>query len=425
MTMWSLFKLAFRNIFRFKRRTFITFSAVSIGLALLIVIISLMNGIDKQSINNIVNSETSHIKIFRRGYFVKMDEVPMNLTIEDPDEIREWLKDKPEIRQMEKRILFGASLIKGVDELPCLGVAMEPALDPLIFNIKASLLEGSWLESGSSKILIGKDLADDVALKVGDLVTIRMISSSSEESFSWNALDMEVGGIFETGNPNTDGQVIILPLAQTQQALSMGSQVTEIVVRLNVRENTDPKIEIIRKDIEKTLTGKGADIEVFSWKELAGEFLVISKMKTKNSSMIILIMLIIASMGIANTMLMAVLERTREIGMFSAMGMKKSEILLLFLFEGGLIGVLGSMFACILGGLGSWYLEVHGWKLGSGAFSDITASFYPLKNVFYADLTVNVLFMTFIYGTAIALITSFYPALKAARMNPVDALRHI
>jgi putative ABC transport system permease protein len=423
--MWNLFKLAFRNIFRFKRRTFITFSAVSIGLALLIIIITLMNGVDKQSINNIVNSETSHIKIFKRGYFEKKDEIPMDLTIDDADDIRKWLKGRPGIRQIEKRILFGASLIKGVDELPCLGVAMEPDRDPFIFNIKASMQEGSWLEANDSRILIGRGLADDVALKVGDLVTIRLISSSSEESFSWNALDMEVGGIFETGNPNTDGQVIILPLAQAQQALSMGSQVTEIVVRLNVKDNMDPEIETIKNDIEKTLKRTGTDLEAFTWKELAGEFLVISKMKTKNSSMIILIMLVIASMGIANTMLMAVLERTREIGMFSAMGMKKSEILLLFLFEGGLIGVIGSLFACILGGLGSWYLEVHGWKMGSDAFGDITATFYPLKNVFYADLTFDVLVMTFILGTSIAVITSFYPALKAAKLNPVDALRHI
>lgn len=423
--MGSLLKLAFRNVFRFKRRTFITFSAVSIGLALLIIIITLMNGVDKQSINNIVNSETSHIKIFKRGYFEKKDEVPMDLTIENADAIRSRLIGKPEIREMEKRILFGASLIKGVDELPCLGVAMEPERDPDIFNIKASLLRGSWLSPGDTRILIGTGLAGDVGLKVGDRVTIRLISSSNDESFTWNALDVEVGGIFDTGNPNTDGQVIILSLGRAQRALSMGSRVTELVVRLNVKDNMAPEIETIKKEIQQILDEGGTDHQAFSWKELAGEFLVISKMKTRNSSLIILIMLVIASMGIANTMLMTVLERTREIGMLSALGMKKSDILTLFILEGGIIGMLGSLLGCVLGGLASWYLEVHGWRLGSDTFGEITASFYPLKNVFYADLTFDVLVMTFVFGTAIALVTSFYPALKAARLNPVDALRHI
>jgi putative ABC transport system permease protein len=205
----------------------------------------------------------------------------------------------------------------------------------------------------------------------------------------------------------------------------MGSQVTEMVIRLNVEDNSDPKIEILKKDFEKILRKQNADLEAFSWKELAGEFLMISKMKTRNSSLIIFIMLIIASMGIVNTMLMAVLERTREIGMLSAMGMRKAEIIILFLFEGGIIGAIGSLLGCILGGLGGWYLEVHGWKLGTDVFHDFMAAFYPLKNVFYADLTLDVLIMTFVLGTAIAVVTSFYPALKAARLNPVEALRHI
>jgi putative ABC transport system permease protein len=423
--MGKLFKLAFRNVFRFKRRTFITFTAVSVGLALLIVAICLMNGVDKQSIDNIVNSETSHIKIFKKGYFGKRDEIPMDLIIEDPDQIRDWLKDRVEIRQMESRILFGASLIKGTDELPCLGVAMEPDLDPFIFNIKESMLEGSWLKSDDNKILIGKDLAEDIGLAVGDLVTIRLISSSLKEDFTWNALDMEVGGLFDTGNPNTDRGVLIMPLKKAQEALSMNTRVTEMVIRLNVSDNRDPRIETIRKEFEEILRSHSLDFESYSWKELAGEFLMISKMKTRNSLMIIMIMLLIASMGIINTMLMAVLERTREIGMFSAMGMKKSEILKLFLVEGGIIGAIGSLLGCILGGLASWYLEVHGWNLGSKAFEEVTAAIYPLKGVFYADLTMGVLIMTFVFGTGNAILASFYPAWKAAKLNPVEALRHI
>jgi putative ABC transport system permease protein len=125
VNMWTLFKLAFRNIFRFKRRTFITLSAISVGLGLLILSICLMNGLDKQSISNIINCQTSHIKIFKAGYFEKRDELPMDITIKDPDRIRSLLKDVPGILGTESRVLFGAGLIKGMDELPCLGVAVD------------------------------------------------------------------------------------------------------------------------------------------------------------------------------------------------------------------------------------------------------------------------------------------------------------
>jgi putative ABC transport system permease protein len=423
--MWTLFKLSFRNIFRFKRRTFITLSAISVGLGLLILSICLMNGVDKQSISNIINCQTSHIKIFKAGYFEKRDELPMDITIKDPDRIRSLLKDVPGILGTESRVLFGAGLIKGMDELPCLGVAIDPLVDPGLFIIKDSLVEGAWLDPDDAKMLVGKSLAKDIGLSVGDLVTVRLITSTGKEDFSWNAVDLEVKGIFASGHPTVDNQRIIIPLKIAGESLSLDSQVTEIVVRLN--SDDDKTITTAQTRIKEILKTREDRFEVVTWKDLAGMFLTISKMKTRNSGMIIFIMLFIASMGIINTMLMSVMERTREIGMFSAMGMKKSEIMTLFIFEGGFIGAIGAFLGCILGGLASWYFEVKGLSFAGwgDTVQKLTESIYPVKNVFYADLTVDVLVMTFIFGVGIAVLASFYPARKAAKLNPIEALRHI
>jgi putative ABC transport system permease protein len=423
--MWTLLKLAFRNIFRFKRRTFITLSAISVGLGLLILSICLMNGVDKQSISNIINCQTSHIKIFKAGYFEKREELPMDITIKEPDRIHSLLKDVPGISGTESRVLFGAGLIKGMDELPCLGVAIDPLVDPGLFIIKDSLVEGAWLEPDDAKMLVGKGLAEDIDLAVGDLVTVRMITSTGEEDFSWNAVDLEIKGIFDSGNPTVDSQRIIIPLGQARKSLSLDSQVTEIVVRLN--SDDDKTIVTAQTRLKEILKNREDPYEVVTWKDLAGMFLTVSKMKTRNSGMIIFIMLLIASMGIINTMLMSVLERTREIGMFSAMGMKKSEIMTLFIFEGGFIGAIGALLGCILGGLASWYFEVYGWSMApwGETFQEMSEAIYPIKDVFYADLTMDVLVMTFIFGVAISMLASFYPARKAAKLNPIEALRHI
>lgn len=423
--MFTFLKLAFRNIFRAKRRTIITFSTISIGLALLIVAICLMNGVDKQSISNIINCQTSHIKIFKKGYFDKKDELPMDITIKRPDYIRSLLKDIPGIVETESRILFGASVIKGMDELPCLGAAIDPDLDPELFVIKKSLVAGEWLAADDANMLVGRDLAEDIGLSVGDLITVRIITSTKKEDFSWNAVDLEIKGIFDSGNPTVDSGRILIPLKQAREGLSMESEVTEIVVRL--KSDEDRVVSAARDKIIKALASQDQELEVYTWKDLAGTFLAISEMKTKNSSMIIFIMLVIASMGIINTMLMAVMERTREIGMLAAMGMRKGEIKRLFILEGGFIGVIGSLLGCILGGLASWYLETEGWSIASWGetLKDVTASIYPLKDVFYADLTLDVLVMTFVLGTLISVVASFYPARKAARLNPIDALRHI
>lgn len=423
--MFTLLKFAFRNIFRFKRRTFITFSAVSFGLALLIIIISLLNGMDKQSISNIINCQTSHIKVFKKGYFDKRDDFPMNLTIKNPDQYHSAIKEIPGVKAVENRILFAASLIKGMDELPCLGVAIEPQRDPDLFNIKQSLQKGEWLEPDDNNILVGNDLAKDMDLEVGDLITIRMISASDDERYSWNALDLEIKGVFESGNPSVDSNRIILPMKVAQEGLSMESEVTEIVIRLNSDE--DKLIEKVRGKVAAKLNPQEQNHEVFSWKDLASTFLAISKIKTKYSSFIVFIMLFVASIGIINTMLMTVLERTREIGMLGAMGMKKIDIMKLFIFEGGFIGVFGAIFGCLFGGLASWYLEVKGWSMASlgEMMTDISKAAYPVKDVFYADLTPGVLVMTFIFGVVIATLASVYPARRAAKLDPIQALRHI
>jgi putative ABC transport system permease protein len=423
--MWTLLKLAFRNIFRFKRRTFITLSAISVGLALLIITICLMNGIDKQSISNIINCQTSHLKIFKQGYYEKSDELPMDITIKDPEEIRSLLKDMPGLKGTETRILFAAGLIKGVDELPCLGVAIDPKVDPGLFIIKDSMVEGAWLEPHDAKILVGNDLAEDIGLAVGDTVTLRMITSSAKESLIWNAVDLEIKGIFDSGNPTVDSQQIIIPLETARETLSMPDAGTEIVVRLEADD--DNTIASAQSRIKEILKSQRDNFEVVTWKDLAGTFLVISKMKTQRSAMIIFIMLLIASMGIINTMLMAVMERTREIGMLTAMGMKKSEVMTLFIFEGGFIGAIGSLLGCILGALASWYLEVHGWSVVAfgETYKKLAEAAYPVQDIFYADLTMDVLVMIFIFGIAIAVIATVYPARKAAKLNPVEALRHI
>jgi putative ABC transport system permease protein len=417
--MKMLFKLAFRNVLRYKRRTIITFSAISYGLGLMAVGISLYNGVDTHAMDNIINSQTAHLKVLAAGYFEEKDEVPLEFTIDEPQKIKSLLKDNQDIQGIESRILFQASIISGMDELPCLGVAIEPEIDPLVFKIKDSIKDGRFLEPSESKIILGSGLARDLGLKVGDDCVLRIFFSV--EDFIWNALDLEIIGIAKTENPMVNRGTVFIPLSLAQEALGLENRVTELAIRIEDRS----KLHEVRYSIESRLATLNKDYEVVSFEEYASDFKELMRLRSRIQALIPLMMILIATLGIVNTMLMAVMERTREIGMLAAMGMRKMEVMLVFVFEGALIGVFGSLAACVIGALGGWYLEVKGFSIAflGKEIADMV-SFLPME-VYKGDLTAGTLLFTLIFGTVISILASLYPAYKAVKLDPIQALRHV
>ena len=145
--MKTFFKLALRNVLRYKKRTVITFCTIAFGLGMMAVGISLYGGVDKQAMTNVIKTQTGHIKVYARGYFDKREDFPLDLTITEPEKVISILKGIEGIRAVEGRISFMASLINGVDELPCTGVAMDTEPPDTVFEIRPSLVDGEFLES--------------------------------------------------------------------------------------------------------------------------------------------------------------------------------------------------------------------------------------------------------------------------------------
>jgi putative ABC transport system permease protein len=415
-----LLKLAFRNVFRYRRRTVITFSAISYGLGLMALGICLYNGVNTHAMESIINYQTAHIKILAPGYFEEKDEIPLEFTVDEPQKIKSLLMEPTEIQGIESRILFQASIISGMDELPCLGVAIEPEIDPLVFKIKDSVTDGRFLDSSEPKIVLGSGLARDLGLKVGDEIVMRMFLST--EDFIWNALDLEITGIAKTENPTVNRMSVFIPLSLAQEALSLGNRVTELAIRIKDRN----QLLDVKDSIQRQLATLETDYEVVSFQEYAADFVELMKMRSRIQVLIPLMMILIASLGIVNTMLMAVLERTREIGMLAAMGMRKMEVMMVFIFEGAIIGLFGSLAACVIGGLGGWYLEAKGFSMAfmGKELTDKLLSFIPME-VFRGDLTAGTLIFTLALGIVISILASLYPAYKAVKLDPIQALRHV
>ena len=406
-----LIKLAFRNIFRHFTRTFLTFLAIAIGLMFLILIDSMLTGIDQESFDRIINYETGHIKIFDRGYREDEENLPLDKSIEKPEVIIKALEKDPGVAGITSRINFRLMLSDGIDQYPAVGIAVSPTDDKEVFLLKQAVEKGEFfLTEDEESILLGEGVAEDFDVDVGDYMTILMRTKYD----TYQALDLRVKGILRTEDPKIDWAAVVIPLGLGQESLDMGAGVTEIDIKLK-----DPaKIEEFRDILAKDIPG----VEIATWKDLAEDVLAIAQAKRTGTSFVLFSVFIIALIGISNTILLAAFERVREIGMMAAMGMRRRQIILLFVLEGAMIGVLGSITGCLLGILLNIPMVKYGINWGI-LMRDIGDVGYRITGASRGVWNINMIVIAFIAGIVISALTSIYPARVASRMEPTEALR--
>jgi putative ABC transport system permease protein len=283
--------------------------------------------------------------------------------------------------------------------------------DGEVFEIANSLVDGAYLQYDGD-VLIGSDLAEDLDLEVGSFLTI----ITKDRNGTYNAYDLTVSGIINTGHPLFDRNIAILPIEQTQELLAIDQGVTELCIRAR-NENA---LTALQTSIATKL---GEEHEVFTWKELNAAIFEVSGFKRAGQFIIALVVVIIAAVGIINTMLMAVMERIPEIGTLKAMGFSNSGIVRMFIYEGGIIGIFGSFLGCLIGFLISLYIVYVG--LDFSAFFEDMDIVYPMKFVIKGEIDFLMLLYVFLFGIFVSVIVTLWPVQKATKLQPTDALRHV
>lgn len=404
-----LLKLAYRNIFRNFRRTLFTLMALSVAIMVLIVFDSYLKGLDTKTYEKLIDYETSHLKIFPLGYKADIDNLPIENAF-TPEAIMAQLRADPDVKNVTVRINFRVTLSNGIDQLPVVGIAVDPAADENVFTMKQSVSDGEYLEGTDEAMVIGADLAKDFNARVGDTLTAQTRTRYS----TYQALDLRIKGIIKSDDTAIDINSIIIPLGLAQKSLDLGGGVTEIDIRLK-----DPgKIEIFKDKYKDKLKG----CEIWTWKEVAEDVMAHSRSHQMSKNIIFFCIVIIALIGISNTILLSAFERTREIGMLAAMGMKRGQIVGLFVLEGTMIGAAGSLIGCLIG-----LLLVIFWTTRSGF--DISFAMRSFGNVgfrtgkFLGAWNIDLIPVAFIFGVIVSALSSIYPAFVASRMEPTEALR--
>jgi ABC-type lipoprotein release transport system permease subunit len=413
------FLLAMKNLSRYKRRTFITAIAIALGLAMYLIVDSLLLGTEEESIRNLLWYETSSIRIHTQEYWTDRQLYPLEQGIKQPEKIMQILKD--EGWTATERTMFTGDMILYRDDfgedgnMGVLVTAIDPETDNDVFHFEDTLIDGKLLKADDEEgVLMGSWFAQDIGAQVGYWITL--VTRGNGGFFG--AIDLQIVGIVNCPNPNVNRTLLMMNKDSSDSLLGMEGSVTEIDIRLPMHSDVDSSIETLQQLLHES----DLDLEARSWKILATDYLSALEADKGGSAIILFLVFIIAAVGISNTMLMSMYERTRELVMKRALGMKDSHILLSFLFEAGGIGLVGSVIGLALGALGNLYMVNVGIDFGF-LMRDMDIG-YRIQSIVRGTWNLRSFVVTLASGVGLSMIVAWLPIRRSLKMDIPSCLRH-
>ena len=293
-------------------------------------------------------------------------------------------------------------------------VAVDPDRDREVFRFGEILDEGEFLKTGEDGILLGAWLAEDLNAEVGFPITLL---TRSRDGY-YQTIDLEVAGIFSCPNPLVNRSTAMVTIDTADFYLQMEGGVTEIALGGINRPLSARQVEQIRQILPRY----GEDVEIYTWRELSRDYLNFAAAKQGGSKIILLLVFVIATVGISNTMLMAVYERIRELGMMRALGMEDRKLRAAFILEAGGIGFIGSVFGVLIGSIVTWYFVHFGIDF-SFMMRDMDLG-YRVAGIMYATWNWGTLVTAFLAGIIISMVIAYFPTRKVLKMEVAEALHH-
>jgi ABC-type lipoprotein release transport system permease subunit len=405
------FRLAWRNIWRHKRRTVIIVLAMSLTLAMMMFYDGLINGFTDAIYGNAVKVLGGNIQIHAQGYRAEANSNPL-LPLADPLAVVKAAQANPLTLAATQRIHTGGLVTSREGAFAVGIIGVEPEKEMTVNIIGQNVKDGKNLTSEDlDSVLIGKGLADAMGVKVGDRIT--MVGSSQHQQMRQRT--MTVVGIFDLGMADIEKQSVYISLGEAQALYGVTGS-TEVAVFL---QHIGQEGQVI--DGMKSALPAGYEVESFeaNYPDLA------SAINTKSGVMDVfsIIIIAIAGVGILNLLLMAVYERTREIGVLGAMGLKPSQISLLFVLEGIMIGLVGIAVGIVFGlALNGCLMKVG---LDFGNLSSAASYMALVQSRAYPTWGLEKLPMRVSIILIISALAALLPAVEAGRREPAEALHFV
>jgi putative ABC transport system permease protein len=414
--MGNVIKIAVRNLLRYTRRSLLTVSLIAFGVVFVLVFVAMTGSFKEAIVASITDSYLGHVQVHRRGYVASIESLPLNLNLEPAQlsTIQEELGSVPDVAAVSERIKFNAMFSTFVETTGLRVTAVDPEREFAVCpKLATRVVQGDRTPAGLArgKILVPELLARGMGIKVGDTVVV----VATNKDGSVNGKTLLVSGILEsaTGPGGRDGYI---NFEDGREILRMqGRETTEVAIRLRDFGKVERVGAALRERLEATDGGRPT-LEVHTWSQLS-PFSSVARLIDLMALFMKLMLIAIVLISVLNVMIMAVYERVREIGTIAAIGTLPRKILSLFLVEGVLLGVAGAAAGVTVGA--AIILVLNVWKV-SVRFGGSLQLFALSPRV---DLFEIVLASVLVI--VISTLASVQPAVRASRMEPIDALRHV
>ena len=413
--MGNLFKIAFRNLLRYKRRTLLTASLVTIGVVFVLLFISISGSFKNMMVGQMTDSMLGHLEVHRKGYLASIDNLPLNLNLKPQayQKLEGILKKQPEVEAFSPRIKFGGMFSTFVETTNIRLNGVYPDLE-----LRAVPLLPTRLTNGTKKTLekgeiwIPELMSKSMKVNLGDTVVV--IATNKDGSV--NGKQFKVAGVLEsvTGPGGRDGYIHIEDAMETLRMEEM--EVSEVALRLKNFGQLNPFSEKLERLLSGEVNKEGKPIyEVHTWEKLS-PFYNIARMIDLMAFFIKLMLIAVVLVSIMNVMIMAVYERIREIGTIAAIGTLPGKILSMFVLEGLFLGTMGALAGDLIGLIIILILNRVGITFDFGRETGLVLS----TTIGPMDVVIISLIVIFI-----SVVASLQPAYKASKMEPIKALRHV
>jgi len=401
--------MAWRNLWRHKRRTWLTATAMIFSNVLLVFMIALQFGSYDMMIENTLKAFSGHLQVQAAGY---QENPKLRTSIAGISTLAARLrKALPRARVSERAAAFAlASSEQRSFGIQLIGV--QPLTEPLVSSIPGLVSRGRFLQgSDSSEIVIGSAMARNLKVDLGSEITL--IGSGRDGSFA--AGIVEVVGIFDSGLQDMDRSFAEVPLGYFQDTFAMGDHGNVITIAVDELGQVPATAQTVAERLHDR-----SGLEVLDWNALHPGLRQAIQADLSSGWFMYGVLIILVAFSVLNTQLMSVMERTREFGVISALGVRPRRLATLVMLETALMALIGLGIGLFLGWLLTLYFNVNGFSYPG---MEEVAQRYNLPGEMYPSVTLGTMLAGPLVVFVFCLLAAVYPALRLFRLRPVDAMR--